>query len=205
MKMRGVRRQQFDAHVETAEPRVTLRSFPRPGQRGVLDGKLVRIETDAGEIVESRDRPADLYRKPRRLIRWDHLDFLYFAAYAIWGYTTFPFHLTREGVEVSEIEPWREGAETWRRLRVRYPEDLPVHSREQDFHIDDGGLLRRNDYTAEAFGQWARAAHYCYDHRAFEGLVFPTRRRVHPRRGDGRPRRGVNIIAIDVQSVRAAG
>jgi hypothetical protein len=201
MKMRGLRPQPFDAHVDTAAPRVTLRSFPRPGRRGILDGRAVRIETDAGEVLDSRERPAEEYRKPRRLFRWDDLDLLYFGAYAIWGYATAPFHLTRDDIELAELGPWHEDGDTWRRLRVRYPPDLPVHSREQVFHYDPRGLLRRNDYTAEAFGQSARAAHYSYDHREFDGLVFPTRRRVHPRRGDGRPRRAVTIIAIDVESV----
>ena len=84
---------------------------------------------------------------------------------------------------------------------MRYPPELPVHSREQVFHYDERGLLRRNDYTAEAFGGWARAAHYSYDHREFDGLVFPMRRRVHPRRGGGRPRRAITIIAIAMESV----
>jgi hypothetical protein len=203
MKLRGLRPQRFDAHVDTRAPRATLRSFPRAGRRGVLDGRSVRIETDAGEQVAARERPADEYRRPRRLVRWDDLDQLYFAAYAIWGYATAPFHLAWDGVELAELEPWREGGESWRRLWARYPPELPVHSREQVFHYDERGLLRRHDYTAEAFGQWARAVHYSYDHRTFDDLVFPTRRRVHPRAGDGRPRRAVTIIAIEIESVVA--
>jgi hypothetical protein len=128
---------------------------------------------------------------------------LYFSSYAIWGYLTAPFHLLGEGFELREIEPWTEHGDRWRRLAVRYPEGFPTHSREQVFHFDDRGLLRRLDYTAEAFGQWARAAHYCYDHRSFDGLLVPTRRRVHPRRQDGRPLRAVTIIAIEVDSVVA--
>jgi hypothetical protein len=204
MKMRGLGAKPFEAEVDTREPRAVLRSFPKPGRRGVLEGGAVRIETEAGEVVAERARPAEAFRSPRRLVRWDDLDLLYFSAYAIWGYATAPFHLTRDGIELEEIEPWEEDGERWRRLRVRYPADMPVHSREQVFHYDSGGLLRRHDYTAEAFGQWARAAHYSYDHRTFDGIVFPTRRRVHPRRGNGRPLRAVTIIAIAVEDVKAA-
>jgi hypothetical protein len=205
IKMQGLRPRPWDARIDAKEPRVAFRSYPGPGRRGLLDGQAVRIETEAGEVLAARDRPADEFRKPRRLVRWDDLDLLYFGAYAIWGYATAPFHLAREGVELAELSAWSEDGEAWRRLRVRYPPELPVHSREQVFHFDERGLLRRNDYTAEAFGRLARAAHYSYDHRTFDGLVFPTRRRVHPRRGNGRPLRAVTIIAIDLESVSAEG
>lgn len=203
MKLRGLRRRAFDAHVSTAEPRVTLRSFPRAGRRGLLDGQAVRIEDDEAGEIAARERPAEAFRSPRRLIRWDDLDDLYFSAYAIWGYATAPFHLRRDGIELAELEPWHEGGASWRRLRVRYPPDMPVHCREHVFHYDAHGLLRRHDYTAEAFGRWAKAAHYSYDHRSFGGIVFPTRRRVHPRRADGRPLRAVTIITIELESVEA--
>jgi hypothetical protein len=202
-KMRGRGLMPFDIRVEAREPRVTFRSYPRQGQRGVLDGRSVRIETDAGELVAARDEPAREFRRPRRLVRWDDLDFLYFGAYAMWGYATAPFHLARPGVELEELPPWREDGEEWRRLRVRYPPELPVHSREQVFHYDERGLVRRNDYTAEAFGRFAHAAHYSYDHREFDGLVFPTRRRVRPRRPNGKPLRAVTLIAIELDSVTA--
>jgi hypothetical protein len=204
MKLRGLRRRLFDAHLSTTEPRVTLRSFPRAGRRGILDGQAVRIEDDQGERIAARERPAEAFRSPRRLVRWDDLDDLYFSAYAIWGYATAPFHLRRYTAELTELEPWREDGESWRRLRVRYQEGVPVHCREQVFHYDERGLLRRHDYTAEAFGGWAKACHYSYDHRTFDGIVFPTRRRVHPRRAGGRPLRAVTIIAIEVESVEAS-
>jgi hypothetical protein len=201
MKLRGLRPRSFDARVTTTEPRVRLRSFPRDGLRGELEGGSVRIADDWGREIAARERPAEAFRSPRRLIRWDDLDDLYFSAYAIWGYATAPFHLRGEGIELAELEPWQEQGATWRRLRARYPTGLPVHCREQVFHYDENGLLRRHDYTAEAFGGWAKAAHYSYDHREFGGISFPTRRRVHPRRGDGRPIRAVTIIAIELQSV----
>jgi hypothetical protein len=46
------------------------------------------------------------------------------------------------------------------------------------------------------FGAWARAKHVCSDHQKFDGLVFPTRRRVTPR---GLP--GPMLVWIDVDSV----
>ena len=44
-----------------------------------------------------------------------------------------------------------------------------------------------------------------YDHRQFSGFVVPTRRRVHPRKPDGRPRRHPVLIWIDVDNVVPIG
>jgi hypothetical protein len=82
-------------------------------------------------------------------------------------------------------------------LRARFREGFPTHCREQVFHIDERGMIVRHDYTAEVFGGWARAKHLCSGHRAFDGLVFPTRRRVTPR---GSP--GPLLVRIDVDAVR---
>ena len=200
-KLRGRGLRDFDARAETRRPHMTLRSYPSPGRRGVLDGESVRIEAGDGELLEERASPLAEIHSPRRLLYWDDLDFLYFAAYAMWGYLTAPFLFAEPGFETSEVEPWTEDGERWRGLRVRYPDGIPTHSREQVFYFDERGLLRRLDYTAEVFNSRAHAAHYCYDHREMAGLIVPTRRRVHPRRRNGTPRRAITLVAIEVESV----
>lgn len=84
---------------------------------------------------------------------------------------------------------------------MTFPPDLPAHSREQVFYFDSAGHLRRNDYTAEVFGSWAKAAHLCHDDREFGGLVFPTRRRVYPRGPGNRPLPAPLLVRIDVDHV----
>ena len=85
---------------------------------------------------------------------------------------------------------------------MSFPDDVPAHSREQLYYFGDDGLLRRNDYTAEVFyGSWTKAAHYCYDHRSFGGLVIPTRRRAMPRRRNGRPLRQVAVVTLAFHEV----
>ena len=96
----------------------------------------------------------------------------------MWNYLTTPFLFTRPGFEISEIEPHQEKGETWRRLLVKFPPDIPTHNNfqvggEQTFFFDEKGLLRRFDYFAVA-----PASHYCFDHTTFGRLVFPTLRRV---------------------------
>jgi hypothetical protein len=56
----------------------------------------------------------------------------------------------------------------------------PWASPRKTFYVDAGGRLRRHDYVPEVIGRWARAAHHCADHVQADGLLFPTRRWVHP-------------------------
>lgn len=179
----GTRFADFSVTVEVASPRSEAAPFPKPGERGVFDRGEVRIETDGGEAVASREAPrAAFFGRSglRRNLRWDALDSIYFAGYAMWNYLTTPYLLTREGVEVAEGEPWSQDGETWRRLEATFPPRLDTHSPRQTFCFDSRGLLRRHDYVAQVVGGWAHGAHYCADHVESGGLTFPTRRWVRP-------------------------
>lgn len=169
--------------VFVQEARTVLDPFPSDGQRGVFERGVARIESHEGQVISSRvnARSAFFGRSGlRRNVRWDPLDSVYFAGYAMWNYLTTPYLLTRAGVEVSEGEAWRQGGETWRRLNAHFPPGIDTHSPRQTFYFDDGGHLRRHDYVAEVIGRWARAAQHCADHVHAGGLVFPTQRRVLP-------------------------
>ena len=200
--VKGRRRALVDyrARLSTAEPRTVVEPYPGPGRRGVFERNEVRIESDEGQVLERRSDPRSCFHG-RRLLWWDHLDFLYFAGYALWGYACAPFVFARPAYAVREIAPWDGRGERWRRLQVTFPADVPAHCREQVFYFDSAGLLRRNDYTAEVFGPWAKAAHLCEEHREYGGLVFPTRRRVYPRAPSGHPRRAPTLVRIDLRSV----
>lgn len=187
--------------VSTREPHTVLSPYPGPGRRGVFDHGAVRIESEGGEVLEERADPRPAFRSFRRNIWWDDLDLLYFGGYALWGYLNAPFMFRRDGFQVDEIEPWREDGERWRGLRVRFPDDVPAHSREQRYYFDDRGLLRRNDYTAEVFGSWAKATHYCWDHERFDGVVVPTRRRAMVRLPNGKPLRRAAVVTIAIDRV----
>jgi len=191
----------FTGTISTREPRTVIAPYPGPGRRGILDHNAVRIESDEGEVLEERTHPRMAFDSFRRNLWWDDLDLLYFAAYALWGYLTAPFVFTRPGFKVREIEPWQEDGEAWSGIQVRFPDDVPAHSREQRYYFDERGLIRRNDYTAEVFGSWAKAAHYCWDHKEFSGLVVPTRRKAMPRRRNGKPRRAVALVSIAIDDV----
>jgi hypothetical protein len=191
--------------VEIAEPRTVLDPFPADGLRAVFDRGAVRIEAaDGGRVVAERadPRPAFFGRSGwRRNLRWDALDAAYFAGYAMWNYLTMPVLLTRDGVTLAEGEPWTEGNEEWRRLEVDFPDGLDTHSPQQTFYFDGAGLLRRHDYTAAVVGRWAKAGHYCSDHAQAGGLVFPTRRRVHPIRPGNRPLPFPTMVWIELSEI----
>jgi hypothetical protein len=179
----GTRFADYGVTADLAERRAVMHPFPQEGLRGVFDRGQSRIESDDGEVVSARadPRPEFFGRSGlRRSLRWDPLDAVYFAGYAMWNYLATPLLLTRADVEIAESEPWEQGGERWRRLDATFPEGLDTHSRRQTFYFDDHGLLRRHDYVAEVVGGWAHGAHYCADHVTADGLVFPTRRWVRP-------------------------
>jgi len=106
------------------------------------------------------------------------------------------------GFECAEGETWREkDGSRWRTLHVIYPPAFPTHSRKQTFYFDEQGLLRRLDYTAYVFSEWTRGAHYCSDHRTFDGLVFPSHRIVYPRLPSGHPFRLFSVMEGWVEDV----
>lgn len=189
--------------LDLGTPRSVIEDYPGPGQRGNFTAERVWIEGAGGAVLRSLDRPRDvLLHSRRRQLWWDDLDLIYFAGYASWNYLQGPFLFLRDGVEVREMEPWRESGETWRRLAVRFHDSLPTHSREQVFYYDDDLRQRRQDYTADVFASWADAAHYSSEYREFDGLWLPTRRRVLPRGSDNRPAAGPTLVWIEISDVQ---
>jgi hypothetical protein len=180
------------AELEVHRPAVRL---ALPGGRGVavLDGLDVRVEGGAGQVVAERREARRFFPYGRRLLWWDDLDFGYFAAYALWNYTTLPALLLRDDVAWEAIGPDA--------LRATFPPHLPTHSRVQEFHFDPRtGLLRRHDYTAEVFGRWARAANVVLSHAQGE-VPFASERRVTPLRRDGSPAAGPLLVGIRMSDV----
>ena len=189
----------YEALVDPRTPRVRFSPF-KDGS-GVFTPERVWIETAPGTVGRDRIDPRGFFPSPRRHLFWDDLDVLYFGGYAMWNYLCTPFLWLSEGFELSEGDPWQKAGEIWRTLKVRFPAGFPTHNTEQIFYIDDRGLIRRHDYTAEVISPYARAVHDCSQHREFGGFVFPTQRRVYPRRADNRPLPFPTLIWIDIDHV----
>lgn len=205
-KLQGHAVRDVEARISVHGQHVIFTPYPRPGQRGVLDHDgMVSIETDEGELVEARAHARGAFQDLRHKLWWDRLDILYFATYAMWTYLSAPFVFAREDYRVVELDPWVEDGEPWRRMAVTFPDHIHTHSREQVFYLDPTGLIRRHDYTAEPIGGWAKAAHYCLEHRSFDGLVVPTRRRVYPRKPNNRRRPRPLLVWIDLPRAAVRG
>jgi hypothetical protein len=187
-----------DVRFSTEVPTAIFEGFPRPGHRGYFEQGSVRIEPSGDDQPLRRADARQAFSALRHKVIWDTLDTLYFIGYALWNYICTPFMLTRPGFQLRQGAAWREGGETWQRLHVTFPPDIPTHSREQTLYFDDSGLLRRLDYTAEVFSRWARAANYCFDYREMSGIMVPTRRRVTLRGPAGRPLPGPTMVWIHI-------
>ena len=192
----------YRAHIRAHKPYVRITPHPREGMQGIFYEDTVRIETENGEVIRERHHARSAFRDWRHKIWWDHLDAIHFAGYALWNYLTMPFLLCRPGIQIQELSPWQENNESWKRLQVTFPSDVLTHSPQQTFYFDTGGLLRRHDYTALVFGNFAKAAHYTWGHKEINGIPFPTRRRVFPRKKDGLPLRHVTLVSIDIEDIQ---
>jgi hypothetical protein len=172
-----------DVDVDPHVQRVSASPFVHVGWQGIFERDRVRIETATGDVDEERADPRSSFDGHTVHTPWDHLHAIYFGGYALWTYLTLPFLLTEPGFTTTEIEPWTENGESWRRLRVTFPDNIATHSTEQVLYIDHNGLIKRHDYLAEVTGG-GPGAHYLHGHKEFGGIVFPTLRQVFPRLPD---------------------
>jgi hypothetical protein len=203
-KLKGGLFSDYGLSVVTDRQSAVLQPYPKTGRTGVVEGDSVRILDQDGSVLAERDHPREDFFGLSGLAKkawWNHLDALYFAGYAMWNYLNIPFVFEWDGFEMEEGEGIEVDGEPWRRLDVTFPDGLHTHSREQTFYFDSEGLLRRHDYAPEVVASFARGCHFSYDHKTFDGLVFPTRRRVVPLAPGGRPLPGPTIVSIELASI----
>ena len=193
--------------IDDVNVRVALRRewashspFVEPNWQTSFEPHRVAIESTDGRVVEERLWPRDSFAGHQVDSPWDRLHLAYFAGYAMWTYLNTPFVLAMDGVATEELEPWRENGESWRRLKVTFPESIATHNRVQTFYFASDGLLRRHDYDADVLGG-TPAAQYVHEYRDFSGIKVPTKRRVLGRRPDGTSASDPVIVTIDISDV----
>jgi hypothetical protein len=148
---------------------------------GSFQPDAITIESLDGAVLRTWRNPSLAFPEASPPALADELHLVFFCGVAIWNYLTIPFLLAHPDVVVEELAPWREGTETWRRLRAQFPAHLITLAPEQIFYFDENALQRRTDH--DLFGM--RVAHYSWAHESFGGIVLPTLRRAQTLQPDG--------------------
>ena len=134
------------ARIDLHRQWASVEPFDRTGARTDFTPDRIAILKPDGSLAAERSNPRASFARHDLRTSWDPLHRAYFSACTLWTYLTTPFLLAMDGFDVREIEPWHEGAEAWRGLRARFPQQMASHSSEQDFYFGPDMLTRRHDY-----------------------------------------------------------
>lgn len=184
---------------ETRDERVTV-DLPGQNKRAIFEPNRIMIETATGSLIEARDNPEESFEGQQRETPWNDIHVIYFVGEALWTYRNIPFLYTYDGFTTEEIPSIQVEGETWRRLKVTFPDHVKSHTREQISCFGPDGLLRRHDYTVDILGG-ATGLNYASDYRDVEGIIFPTKRRVYAYEGDYQLVKEPLLVAIDMGEI----
>lgn len=191
----------YNLELSTRDQSVIFNRFAAPDQRSSYAPNRVSIESiSTGETLQSRDNPRAAFEGHVLETQWDQLHLVYFASYAMWLYLNQPFLYTQPGFVTEELSPVQENGETWRRLKVTFPENIATHSREQISYFGEDGLLRRHDYSVDV-SAGATGANYASDYQEVNGIIVPTKRRVYPVGPDGQKVPEPLLVSIDMSEI----
>jgi hypothetical protein len=185
--------------AETRSERLTV-EFPGQDKRAVFEPDRVVIEKMNGMLVEARDNPEKSFEGQQRETPWDDIHVAYFVGEALWTYLNTPFLYTHDGFATEEIPSIQVEGETWRRLKVTFPDGVKSHTREQVSCFGPDGLLRRHDYTVDILGG-ATGLNYASEYRDVDGIIVPTKRRVYAYEGDYQLVKEPLLVAIDMGEI----
>lgn len=185
--------------VETRTERVTV-DFPGQDKRAIFEPNRIVIETMNGMLIEARENPEESFKGQQRETPWNDIHVIYFVGEALWTYLNTPFLYANEGFATEEILPIRVDGETWRRLKVTFPDNVKSHTKEQISCFGPDGLLRRHDYTVDILGG-ATGLNYASDYQDVDGIIVPAKRRVYAYEGDYQLVKEPLLVAIDMGKI----
>ena len=186
--------------AETRNERVTV-DFPGQDKRSIFEPNRIVIETADGTLTEARDNPEESFEGQQRETPWNDIRMVYFVGEALWTYLNTPFLYTYEGFTTEETPSIQVEGETWRRLKVTFPDTVKSHTREQISCFGPDGLLRRHDYTVDILGG-ATGLNYASDYRDVDGIIVPTKRRVYAYEVDYRLVKEPLLVAVDMGEIK---
>jgi hypothetical protein len=185
--------------ADTRRERVTT-SFVDQDRNTLFEPARVVIQGAGGRIDETRGDPEESFVGQAADAPWDAVQVAYFSGEALWTYLNTPFLYTRRGFTTDEVESIQVGDETWRRLKVIFPDEFKSHTRQQFLCFGPDGLLRRHDYTVDILGG-ATGLNYASEYRERDGLMFPTKRRVYAYEGDYELVPEPLLVAVDISQI----
>jgi hypothetical protein len=188
--------------AETGPERVTT-TFVGRDKRSVFEPERVVIEQADGTLIEARDNPEASFEGQERDTPWDDIHVAYFSGEALWTYLNTPFVYARSDFSTQEISSIEVDGETWRRLKVVFPDSVKSHTREQISCFGPDGLLRRHDYTVDILGG-GTGLNYALEYQDVDGIIVPTRRRIYAWEGDYQLVPEPLLVAIDLTDIRLA-
>ena len=171
--------------------------FVGQDRRTVFEPDRVVLQRPVGTVIQARDNPQRSFDGHQFPTPWDDLHLAYFTGEALWTYLNTPFLFTWPGFVCEEIAPIEAGGETWRRLKVTFPDHIKSHTRTQVFCFGSDGLLRRHDFTIDIVGRTVESQLHATDYRDVDGIIIPATRRAYADRGDDR----IVFVAIDMADI----
>lgn len=150
-----------------------------------------------GTLTGARDDPERSFDGHQFETPWDEIHLAYFTGEALWTYLNTPFLYTWPGFATEEIAPIEVGGETWRRLKVTFPDHIKTHTRQQASCFGPDGLLRRHDFTIDILGAVPESLLYATGYREVDGIVIPATRRAYASEGDDQ----LVMVAIDMRKI----
>ena len=195
--------------VDTTRQRLTM-DYAGQDKRSVFEPGRVVLQHRDGTLIDARDDPEKSFAGHEFQTPWDDIHLAYFTGEALWTYLNTPFLYTGPGFVTEEIAPIEaagseaagsEGAsETWRRLRVTFPDHIKTHTRQQILCFGPDGLLRRHDFSIDIVGGGG-ALLYASGYRDVDGIVIPVTRRGYAWQGDYELVPEPLLVAIDMGSI----
>jgi hypothetical protein len=169
-------------------------------KQSVFEPSRVVIQRRHGAVIDARDEPERSFDGHQLETPWDDIHLAYFSGEALWTYLNIPFLYTWPGFTTEEVAPIEAEGETWRRLKVTFPEHIKSHTREQISCFGPDGLLRRHDFTLDIIGG-ATGMLYATDYRDVDGIIIPTTRRGYAWQGDYQLVPEPLLVAIDMGEI----
>jgi hypothetical protein len=177
-------------------------AFSGQDKTSTFQPELISVAKNGGLDVEKWEDPERTFEGHSLHTPWEDVHVVYFSGEALWTYLTTPFLYTYPGFNTEEIAPWQENGETWRRLKIIFPDNIASHTREQVSYFGPDGLIRRHDYTVDILGG-ATGANYATNYRDVNGIIIPTTRRIYAYEGeDHKVISDPLLVAIDMGEIR---